>query len=85
MVRSPDGNTNFFDILAGVLQGDTLAPYIFVICLDCVLRTSADAHNELGLTLEVEDILIRRSPMQTMLIVHLPRGNIESQKRTSTL
>ena len=31
MVRSPDGNTEFFDIIAGVLQGDTLAPYIFII------------------------------------------------------
>ena len=50
MVRSPDGDTDYFDILAGVLQGDTLAPYIFVICLDYVLRTSADIHNELGLT-----------------------------------
>ena len=26
MVCSSDGNTNFFDIAAGVLQGDTLAP-----------------------------------------------------------
>ena len=34
MVRSPDGYTDFFDIVAGVLQGDTLAPYIFIICLD---------------------------------------------------
>ena len=51
-VRSPDGDTDFFNILAGVLQGDTLAPYIFVICLDYVLRTSVDPNNELGLTLE---------------------------------
>ena len=29
LVRSPDGNTEFFDIIAGVLQGDTLALYIF--------------------------------------------------------
>ena len=42
MVRSPDGDTDFFDIAAGVLQGDTLTPYIFVICLDYVLRTSLD-------------------------------------------
>ena len=26
-VRSPDRNTEYFDIVAGVLQGDTLAPY----------------------------------------------------------
>ena len=51
-VRSPDGDTDFFNILAEVLQGDTLAPYIFVICLDYVLRTSVDPNNELGLTLE---------------------------------
>ena len=41
-VRSPDGNTNYFDIVAGVLQGDTLAPYLFIICLNDVLRTSID-------------------------------------------
>ena len=26
-VRSPDGDTDYFDITAGVPQGDTLAPY----------------------------------------------------------
>ena len=50
-VRSPDGDTEFFDILAGVLQGDTLAPFIFIICLDYVLRNSVDKITELGLTL----------------------------------
>ncbi len=34
LVRSPDGDTGFFDILAGVLQGDTLAPFLFVITLE---------------------------------------------------
>ena len=33
-VRSPDGDTDFLDIIAGVLHGDTLAPYLFIICLD---------------------------------------------------
>ena len=27
-----DGDTNFFDIVAGVLQGDTLGPYLFTFC-----------------------------------------------------
>ena len=27
MVHSPDGDTNFFGIVNGVLKGDTLAPY----------------------------------------------------------
>ena len=30
----PDGETELFEILAGILQGDTLAPYLFVVC-DC--------------------------------------------------
>ena len=47
-VRSPDGDTEYFDIVAGVLQGDTLAPYLFVICLDYVLRTSIDKIKENG-------------------------------------
>ena len=39
MVHSPDGNTEFFDIVAGVLPGDMLTPYLFTICLDYVLHT----------------------------------------------
>ena len=37
-VHSPDGDIDYFDIVAGVLPGDTLAPYLFIICLDYVLR-----------------------------------------------
>ena len=50
-VRSPDGDTEYFDIVAGVLQGDTLAPYLFIICLDYVLRTSIDKMKENGFEL----------------------------------
>ena len=50
-VRSPDGDTEYFDIVAGVLQGDTLAPYLFIICLDYVLRTLIDKIRENGLEL----------------------------------
>ena len=38
-LRSPDGDTDFFDVVTGVMLGDTLAPYQFIICLDYVLRT----------------------------------------------
>ena len=31
------GRTDYFDIVTGVLQ-DTLAPYLFIICLDYELR-----------------------------------------------
>ena len=45
---SPDGDTDYFDIEAGVLQGDILTPYLFIICLDCVLRTSIDKMKDNG-------------------------------------
>ena len=53
-VRSPDEDTNYFDIEAGVLQGDTLAPYWFTICLDYVLRTSIHLMKENSFTLAKE-------------------------------
>ena len=53
-VRSPDGDTDYFDIVAGVQQGDTLAPYLFIICLDCVLRSSIDKIKEIGFKLTKE-------------------------------
>ncbi len=37
-VLSPDGETELFEILAGVLQGDTLAPYLFAIVIDYCMR-----------------------------------------------
>ena len=45
-VRSPDGDIEYFNIEAGVLQGDTLVSYLFIICLDYVLRTSIDRIRE---------------------------------------
>ncbi|KXJ07950.1 hypothetical protein AC249_AIPGENE26468 [Exaiptasia diaphana] len=62
MVRSPDGDTDFFDITAGVLQGDTLAPYLFIIWLDYVLRKALDENSELGFTLT--ERRSRRHPAQ---------------------
>ena len=50
-VPSPEGDTEYFDIVAGVLQGDTIAPYLFIICLDYVLRTSIDKIRENGFEL----------------------------------
>ena len=49
MVRSPDGDTPFFKITTGVLQGDTIAPFLFIICLDYVLRNSLKDIENLGL------------------------------------
>ena len=44
-VVTPDGNTDEFDILAGVMQGDTLAPFIFIVVLDFALRRAISGHN----------------------------------------
>ena len=51
-VISPDGETEMFDITAGVLQGDTLAPFTFVIVLDYAWRKAMDGKEEdLGFTI----------------------------------
>ena len=63
-VCSPDGDTDYFDIVAGVLQGDTLAPYLFIICLDYVLRTYIDKIKENGFKLTKERS--RRYPAKTI-------------------
>ena len=62
-VRSPDGDTEYFNIVAGVLQGDTLAPYLFIICLDYVLRTLIDNIRENGFVLTKKS---RRYPAKTI-------------------
>ena len=63
-VRSPDGDTEYLDIVAGVLQGDTLAPYLFIICLDYVLRTLIDKIRENGF--ELTKKRSRRYPAKTI-------------------
>ena len=51
-VSSPDGDSDFFKISAGVMQGDTLAPFLFVIVLDYAMRKAIQGkEEELGFTL----------------------------------
>ena len=51
-IISPDGETDMFEITGGVLQGDTLAPFLFVIVLDYALRKALDGKEEdLGFTI----------------------------------
>ena len=63
-VCSLDGDTDYIDIVAGVLQGDILAPYLFIICLDYVLRTSINKIKENGFKLTKERS--RRYPTETI-------------------
>ena len=64
-VRSPDGDIEYFNIVAGVLLGDTLAPYLFIICLDYRLRTSIALMKEDRFKLAKERN--RRYPTQTII------------------
>ena len=50
-VLSRDGDAEFFEILTGVLQGDTLAPYLFIVALDYAMRQAIGYKSILGFTL----------------------------------
>ena len=52
MVWSQGEDTDYFDVLTSVLQGDTVTPFLFILSLDYVLPTPADQLNETGFTLE---------------------------------
>ena len=60
-----DGDTDYFDIVAGVLKGDTLAPNLFIMSLDYVLRTSINKIKENGFKLTKERS--RRFPAKTII------------------
>ena len=45
-VLLPDDETAVFDIIAGVLQGDTLALFLFIIALDYAMRQAIDGRKE---------------------------------------
>ena len=51
-VHSSYGDTDFFNMTAGVLHGDTLFPYPFITYLDYVLWTTIDLMKENGFTLK---------------------------------
>ena len=50
-VVCPDGDTEMFKIYGGVMQGDALAPFLFVTVLDYALSKAIKGkEDELGLT-----------------------------------
>ena len=75
-VWSPDGDTNYFDIVAGVLQEYTLAAYLFIICLDYVLRMSIDLMKENCFNLAKERN--RRYLAQTIMFVDYTNDSASS-------
>ena len=50
-VLSPDGESDFFNIYAGALQGDTFAPYLFIVALDYAMRIAIQNPTSYGFTL----------------------------------
>ena len=48
-VQSMDGPTKEFKTTSGILQGDTFAPYLFVIAVDYILLQSVENMKEKGL------------------------------------
>ena len=50
VVHSADSDTNFFNIVVGILQGDTLSLHLLIIWLDYVLRSSINLRKQNGFT-----------------------------------
>ena len=48
---TPDGPTDYFEIKKGVLQDDTLAPYLFAIVIDYIMRQTYNGREYLGFQL----------------------------------
>ena len=72
-VHTPDEDKEYFDIVAGVLQGDTLAPYLLIICLDYVLITSIDKIRENADN--ADDIaILANMPNQAETLLHSLEG-----------
>ena len=59
MVHPPDGDTGLFAIVTGVLEGDTVAPYLFIIFLDYIQRTSIEQR-------KANDIILKKGLKQTI-------------------
>ena len=57
-VMTPEGLTEAFKILAGVLQGDTLAPYLFIIVVDYIMRTAmSNLEEPVGFTIRPRQLV----------------------------
>ena len=52
-MKKPDGDSNFFKNHWRVLQSNTFAIYLFILCLDYVLRRAIDSNKKQGFTLHI--------------------------------
>ena len=67
-VLSPDGETELFNIVAGVLHGDTLAPYLFGIVPDYAMRRAIEG-KKTELEFELERRRSRRHPAVAICVL----------------
>ena len=51
-IQSVDGSTEQFATTSGILQGDTLAPYLFIIVVDYILRFTLDPVRTKGIDIK---------------------------------
>ena len=65
-IQTPDGETEQFDISAGVLQGDTLAPFLFIIVLDYAMRKAMANGKEEDLGFTITPRRSRRHPKEVL-------------------
>ena len=63
MVHSLDGDTDFFDIVNGVLQRDTLAPHLFILHTSNINRYNKRKlfHNKKNKKNDKKQIVSRRN------------------------
>jgi len=67
VIVTPDGETQEFDIFAGVQQEDTLAPYLFIIVLNYALRKATEKmEEEIGFRFTITPKRSRRTPAVTL-------------------
>ena len=45
-VITPTGLTEYFEITSGIFQGDTLAPLLFIVEIDYILRKACTVHQQ---------------------------------------
>ena len=64
------GNIDFFDMITGILQGDTLLPCMYIICLNYILRTLIDLMKENGLILKKKKKKARSGWYLAEIIIH---------------
>ena len=72
-VHSPDRDTDYFDIVAGFLQEDSLAPYLFIISLDYVLRMSINLMNNNN----ADDLVLLANTAAAGIGLHVNAGKTE--------